>query len=126
MSQIQQDLHYTKTHEWVRNNNDGTWTMGITDCAQDLLGDIVFIELPNINDPVETQAELCVVESVKAASSVYAPANLVVLEVNDTLDAQPEIINQDCYDQGWLVTFKADNLDGLLTADAYQTLLDSE
>lgn len=126
MSEIKADLQYTPTHEWIKDNGDSTWTIGITDHAQALLGDIVFVELPSVDDSVDAQEELCVVESVKAASGVYAPADIEVVEVNQTLDDAPETINTDCYGQGWIVTFKADNIDGLLDASAYQTLLDTE
>lgn len=126
MSEVKQDLLYTKTHEWVRDNSDGTYTLGITDYAQDALGDIVFVELPAENTEASADEELCVIESVKAASGVNAPADLVVLAVNSDLDDAPETINNDCYGKGFLFNFKCDNLSNLLNADDYQKLLDSE
>lgn len=126
MSEVKTDLQYTPTHEWLKDNGDGTWKIGITDHAQALLGDIVFVELPSVGDNIDPQEELCVVESVKAASGVYAPADVEVVEVNQNLDDEPEIINADCYDKGWVVIFKASSIDGLLDAGAYQDLLDTE
>jgi len=126
MSEVRQDRQYNHTHEWVLDNGDGTYTMGISDHAQELLGDMVFVELPSDGDDVQAGDELCVVESVKAASDVYAPANLEVIEINDSLEDEPELINSSCYDDGWLIKFKADSIDGLMDASAYQETLDSE
>jgi glycine cleavage system H protein len=126
MSEVRQDRQYNHTHEWVLDNGDGTYTMGISDHAQELLGDMVFVELPSDGDDVQAGDELCVVESVKAASDVYAPANLKVIEINDSLEDEPELINSSCYDDGWLIKFKADSIDGLMDASAYQETLDSE
>ncbi len=124
MSEIQTNLKYTTTHEWVKDNKDGTYTMGITYHAQELLGDIVFIELGNIGDEISISDELCVIESVKAASSVYAPVDLEVIAVNENLADNPDIINQDCYGDGWLVKFKANNIKELLDADKYKNLIE--
>lgn len=126
MNKINTELFYTKTHEWIKDNGDSTWTMGITDHAQFLLGDIVFVELPEVEDSISAQEELCVVESVKAASGINAPADLEVIEVNSELDDEPEIINTDCYGAGWMVIVKAESIDDLLDADQYQDFLDSE
>lgn len=126
MSTIKTDLKYTTTHEWLRDNGDGTWTMGITDHAQDLLGDIVFVALPEIRTTINQGEELCTIESVKAASGVYAPADLEVISVNTALEEAPEMVNSDCYGEGFLAIFKADDLPSLLDAPAYQALLDSE
>ncbi|SFV65487.1 Glycine cleavage system H protein [hydrothermal vent metagenome] len=123
MSEIRKDLQYTKTHEWVKDNGDGTWIMGITDNAQELLGDMVFVELPSIGDLFDNQADMCVVESVKAASDVYAPTNLEVLEVNESLDDTPEILNSDCYGKGWLIKFKGD-VNGLMSSSEYETFIE--
>ncbi len=124
MSDIREDRQYTETHEWILDNGDGTYTMGITDHAQALLGDMVFVELPEEGDEVSAEDEFCVVESVKAASGVYAPTDLEVVETNDALDSEPELVNTSCYDDGWLVKFKADSIDGLIDSAAYSETLD--
>lgn len=124
MSDIRQDRQYTQTHEWILDNGDGTFTMGVTDHAQTLLGDMVFVELPGIGDEVSAETEFCVVESVKAASGVFAPCDLSVVAVNSALDDTPELVNSECYDAGWLVTFKADSVSNLMNADAYSATLD--
>lgn len=126
MSNINADLQYTKTHEWVQNNGDGTYNFGITDHAQSLLGDIVFVELANEGDEFANEDEICVVESVKAASGIYAPSDIEVIAINTTLTDTPEIINDDCYGDGWLIKFKSNNLTNLLDAQQYQQLLESE
>ncbi len=125
MSTIKQDLQYTKTHEWIRDNGDGTYTLGITDYAQQSLGDIVFVELPEVNTKASSDQELCVIESVKAASGVNAPADLVILAINSNLENAPETINNNCYDSGFLFNFKCDDLSNLLSADEYQKLIES-
>lgn len=124
MSEVRDDRQYTQTHEWILNNADGTWTMGISAHAQSLLGDMVYIELPNVGDEASAEDELCVVESVKAASDVCAPAELEIIAVNEALDATPELVNSSCYDEGWLVKFKSENIDGLMDADTYAATLD--
>jgi len=126
MSDIRNDRSYTATHEWVIDNEDGTYTLGITDHAQELLGDMVFVELPNLGDTISAESEFCVVESVKAASGVYAPSDLEVIEVNTSLEDEPELVNSSCYDNGWLVKFKSENLGGLLNSADYQKIVDSE
>lgn len=124
MSEVRDDRQYTESHEWILDNGDGTYTMGVTDHAQALLGDMVFVELPSEGDEANAEDEFCVVESVKAASGVYAPADLEVVEVNEALDGEPELVNTSCYDNGWLVKFKADAIDGLMDAEAYSETLD--
>ncbi|MBA5248065.1 MAG: glycine cleavage system protein GcvH [Gammaproteobacteria bacterium] len=124
MGDIREDRQYTETHEWILDNGDGTWTMGVTDHAQALLGDMVFVELPGEGDEVSIEDEFCVVESVKAASGVYAPADLEVIKVNEALESEPELVNSSCYDDGWLVKFKADSIDGLMDAAMYNEILD--
>ncbi|MEN8175584.1 MAG: glycine cleavage system protein GcvH [Pseudomonadota bacterium] len=122
MSNTPKDLKYTKSHEWVKDNGDGTVTVGITDHAQDLLGDLVFVELPDVGTTLEQGGECAVVESVKAASDVYAPVSGDVTEVNEELGGAPETINESPYEGGWLFRLKlanAGDLDGLLDADAY-------
>ena len=124
MSEVRDDRQYTQTHEWILDNGDGTYTMGVTDHAQELLGDMVFVELPGAGDEASQEDEFCVVESVKAASGVYAPADLEVVEVNEALDDAPELVNSSCYDDGWLVKFKAENIEDLMSAQDYTETLD--
>lgn len=115
------NLKYTKSHEWVRAEADGTITVGITDHAQDLLGDLVFIDLPDVGKELAAGQESAVVESVKAAADVYAPLAGVVTEVNPAAADTPEIVNQDAY-AAWLFKMKPANLkdlDALLDADGY-------
>jgi glycine cleavage system H protein len=121
------NLHYTKEHEWVRVEEDGTIVMGVTDYAQEQLGDIVFVELPEVSDdPVTKDEPFAVVESVKAVSDVYAPLTGRVSEVNDELPNSPEVINQDPYGDGWMVRMELDNkdeLEELLSAAQYEELV---
>lgn len=124
MSEVRDDRQYTQTHEWILDNGDGTYTMGVTDHAQELLGDMVFVELPGAGDEASQEDEFCVVESVKAASGVYAPADLEVIETNEVLDDEPELVNSSCYDDGWLVKFKAENIEDLMSAQDYTKTLD--
>ena len=124
MSEVRDDRQYTQTHEWILDNGDGTFTMGVTDHAQALLGDMVFVELPGEGDEVSQEDEFCVVESVKAASGVYAPADLEITEANEALDDEPELVNSSCYDDGWLVKFKAENIEDLMSAEDYIETLD--
>ena len=129
MSNIPVELKYAKTHEYARTNDDGTVTVGISDSAQDQLGDMVFIELPEVGQTV-TAAEACaVVESVKAASDVYAPVGGEVVEVNEALVDNPENVNQDTYGEGWLFRLQpADTTEmaALMDGDAYEVFLASE
>lgn len=127
MSKVPGDLKYTKTHEWLRPNGDGTVTVGITDHAQDLMGDMVFIDVPKSGSKLTGGKECAVVESVKAASDVYAPVNGEVVEGNSALSDAPESVNKDPYGDGWLFRMRpAGALDGLLDAKAYQDLLAKE
>jgi glycine cleavage system H protein len=115
------DLKYTKSHEWIRAEADGTITVGITDHAQDLLGDLVFIDLPDVGKELEAEQEIAVVESVKAAADVYAPVAGTVTEVNSAVADKPESVNHDAY-AAWLFRMKPVNiadLDALLDAAAY-------
>ncbi len=112
-------MQYTENHEWILDNGDGTYTMGITDHAQTLLGDIVFVELPSEGNRLSIEDEFCVVESVKSASGIYAPVDLEIVEVNEALDTEPELLNSSCYDSGWLVKFRSNSIDGLMSVDAY-------
>ncbi|MGV6818232.1 MAG: glycine cleavage system protein GcvH [Thiotrichales bacterium] len=122
MSDIPADLKYTKSHEWVKDNGDGTVTIGITDHAQALLGDLVFVELPEASTEYGAGDACCVVESVKAASDVYAPIAGEIVEVNTALEDSPELVNSDPYGEGWLFVMNIEDetmLDELLDADAY-------
>ncbi|MDR1275852.1 MAG: glycine cleavage system protein GcvH [Candidatus Accumulibacter sp.] len=119
---IPTQLKYTATHEWIRKEADGTLTVGITEHAQDLLGDLVFVELPAIGKALAKDQEAAIVESVKAASDVYAPIAGVVVEVNAPIVKSPELINQDAY-AAWLFKLKPDSeadYDTLLDAAAYE------
>lgn len=122
MSNSPDNLKYTRSHEWVLDNNDGTVTIGITDHAQELLGDMVFIEIPENDREVEAGEECAVVESVKAASDVYAPVSGKVIDANEQLADAPELVNEDPYGGGWMFKIQlSDNsqMDGLLDATAY-------
>lgn len=122
MSDIPSDLKYTNSHEWVREESDGSYTVGITAHAQQLLGDLVFVELPEIQKAISSGDETGVVESVKAASDIYAPLTGTISAVNDALVEQPELVNQDPYGQGWLYkisTTNSDDVSALLDAEQY-------
>lgn len=124
---LPEDCLYTKEHEWVRNLGDGVVACGITDHAQDALGDIVFVELPDVGLEVEQGAEFGVVESVKAVSDVYAPVSGEIIEINDALDDAPELINDSPYKDGWIVKIEladAGQLDELMDVDAYADFLE--
>ncbi len=125
MSNVPQELKYTKSHEWVLAGDDGQVTIGITDHAQELLGDMVFIELPEIDKELAAGDECSVVESVKAASDVYAPIAGTVVAVNEQLVDAPELINEDPYGEGWMFRLQiadVDELDGLMDAEAYEAI----
>ena len=122
MSEVPTELKYTKSHEWLRVEEDGLITIGISDHAQELLGDLVFVELPEAGTEFVAGDECCVVESVKAASDVYMPISGEVVEVNEALADEPEIINTSPYEKGWLFKMRpsAEELDDLMDADTYQ------
>jgi len=127
MSELPGDLLYTKDHEWLRREDDGTVTVGITDHAATSLGDLVYVELPEVGQEVESDGEMAVVESVKAASDVYAPIAGTVIAVNVDLADDPEKINSEPYGEGWIVRLKpTDDIDEnvLMSPDAYQQILD--
>lgn len=129
MSDIPQELKYTKSHEWVRFEDDGSLTIGITEHAQSLLGDMVFVELPDIDDEFEAEQDCAVVESVKAASDIYCPVDGVVIAVNEELEESPEQINVNAYHEGWLFRIqpaKASDVDNLMDAAEYAELVESE
>jgi glycine cleavage system H protein len=125
MSELPGDLKYTKEHEWLRQEEDGSVTVGITDHAQTALGDLVYVELPEVGQEVESGGEMAVVESVKAASDVYAPIAGTVAEVNDALADDPEKINADPYGDGWIVRLQpSGDADDTMSPDDYQAFLD--
>ena len=129
MSNVPVELKYAKTHEYARTNDDGSVTVGISDSAQDQLGDMVFIELPEVGQTVAAAEACAVVESVKAASDVYAPVSGEVLEVNEALVDSPETVNQDAYGEGWLFRLQpADvtEMAAMMDGDAYEVFLASE
>lgn len=122
MSEIPTDLKYTKSHEWVRQEDDGVIRVGITDHAQDLLGDMVYVEIPEVGNEIDAEDACAVVESVKAASDVYAPLSGEVVEVNESLSDTPEMINNDPYGDGWIMRMKAAeilDIEQLMDADEY-------
>ena len=122
MSQVPEALLYTKDHEWIQLREDSTATVGITDYAQQSLGDITFVEFPMVGESFNKGDTFGVVESVKAASDLYMPIDAEVLEVNDEVDAEPELLNSDPYQQGWLLKIRltdASQIEALLKADAY-------
>lgn len=122
MSETPADLKYIETHQWVRVADDGTATVGITDFAQAQLGDIVFVEVPEVGAAVNGGEEAAVAESVKSASDVFSPVTGEVLAVNEKLEDEPELVNEDPYGEGWLFRVKladAGELDGLMDATAY-------
>jgi glycine cleavage system H protein len=129
MSELPGDMLYTSEHEWLRREDDGTVSIGVTDHAQAALGDLVYVELPELGQDVESGGDMAVVESVKAASDVYAPIDGTVVAVNDALADDPETINSDPYGEGWIVKIEpAGEIDeaALLSPGAYQELLDQE
>lgn len=127
MQNTPDDLKYAETHEWVRVNDDGTVTVGITDYAQEKLGDVVFVDTPEPGREVDAGEAVAVVESVKAASDIYSPVTGEVTEVNEALADSPELVNQDPYGDGWLFRIKtSDALDDLLDSSAYAARLEDE
>jgi glycine cleavage system H protein len=129
MSNVPADLRYTKSHEWAKRLPDGTIEIGITDHAQDLMGDMVYVELPEVGADLDASKECAVVESVKAASDVYAPVSGEVVAVNEALADAPDTVNKDPYGEGWLFRIKpgdAAAFDALLDGGAYEQLLAEE
>ena len=129
MSEIPAELKYAKTHEWARREEDGSVTVGISDHAQYALGDVVYVELPEVGQDVVAGEEAGVVESVKAASDIYAPVSGTVIAVNEVLEDAPETVNQDAYGDGWFFKLRATDageLDELLDADGYAEACESE
>lgn len=129
MSYLPDDLKYTKTHEWVRVEDDGTVTVGISDHAQELLGDLVFVELPEVGASMGAETECAVVESVKAASDIYCPLEGEVIGVNEILLDAPETINDDPYEAGWIFKLQpadAVQADELMDAEAYEAYAEED
>lgn len=129
MSEIPEELKYTKTHEWVRTMDDGHFEVGITEHAQDMMGDMVFVELPEVGTTVSAGEDCAVVESVKAASDVYAPVGGEIVEVNTELVDAPETINQDPYKRGWMFRLRPSDkseVENLLDPQAYEQVVASE
>ncbi len=125
MTELPGDLKYTKEHEWLRQEEDGSVTIGITDHAQSALGDLVYVELPEVDQDVESGGEMAVVESVKAASDVYAPLGGTIIQINEALSDDPEKINADPYGDGWIVRLQPSGDAGdTMDPDAYQDFLD--
>ena len=129
MSEVPLELGYAATHEWAKQDEEGLIVVGISDHAQDALGDIVYVELPEVGQQIVAGEEAGVVESVKAASDIYAPVSGAVEEINEGLEDSPETVNQDPYGDGWFFKLKVTDereLDDLLDADGYQELCESE
>ena len=116
------ELRYTEDHEWVRFDDDGVAVVGITDYAQEQLGEIVFVELPDVGDEIDRGAEAAVIESVKAASELFAPVSGTVVKVNEALNDEPALVNEDPNGEGWFVRIETageESLEGLMTEDEY-------
>jgi glycine cleavage system H protein len=129
MSNIPTELKYLPSHEWVRVDADGTATIGITEHAQDLLGDVVFVELPDVGAEINAGEEVGVVESVKAASDIFSPVGGEVIEINETLEETPDFVNSDPYNDGWFYKVKLtdeSDLAELLDAEAYAAACEAE
>lgn len=129
MSNIPGELKYLSSHEWVRVEADGTATIGITDHAQDLLGDVVFVELPEVGAEINAGEEAGVVESVKAASDIFSPVSGEVLAINEALEESPDLVNNEPYEDGWFFKVKLtdeSDLEPLLDADAYSAACEAE
>jgi glycine cleavage system H protein len=129
MSEIPGDLKFLKSHEWARVEDDGLVTVGVSEHAQSLLGDLVYVELPAVGDSVTAGAAVAVVESVKAASDVYSPVSGTIVSVNEALNDKPETINEDAFGEGWIYTLKMDDpdqLNELLSPDDYANLIADE
>lgn len=127
MSNIPSNLKYADSHEWVLDNGDGTVTVGISDHAQELLGDVVYLELPEVGAETTATEQFSLVESVKAASDIYAPVSGEIIEVNEALEDSPELINESPFDDAWIAKIKLSDpseLDKLLDADAYASSIE--
>ena len=126
---MEKDLKFTASHEWVRENGDGTVTVGISNHAQGLLGDVVFVDLPDVDDEVTAGENFSLVESVKAASDIYAPVSGVIVEINEELEDSPELINEEPYEGGWIAKIKLSDegqLESLIPGDQYLESIEEE
>ncbi|MGF1692220.1 glycine cleavage system protein GcvH [Photobacterium kagoshimensis] len=110
---MENTLKFTESHEWVRDNGDGTITMGISSHAQGLLGDVVFVDLPDVGDSTEAGETFSLVESVKAASDIYAPVTGEIVEINEELEDSPELVNEEPYEGGWIAKIKIEDVEEL-------------
>lgn len=122
-------LKFADSHEWVRDNGDGTVTIGISEHAQEMLGDVVFVDLPEVDTEIDARDSFSLVESVKAASDIYAPITGVIVEINEELEDSPELINEEPYEGGWIVKVKmsdASELDNLKNAEEYQNSIEED
>ncbi|OEE34924.1 glycine cleavage system protein GcvH [Vibrio ordalii] len=122
-------LKFADSHEWVRDNGDGTVTIGISAHAQEMLGDVVFVDLPEVDTEIDAGDSFSLVESVKAASDIYAPITGVIVEINEELEDSPELINEEPYEGGWIVKVKmsdASELDNLKNAEEYQNSIEED
>lgn len=129
MSNIPAELRYAATHEWVRPEGNGVYTVGITEHAQELLGDMVFLDLPDEGDEIAMGDDVAVAESVKAASDVYAPVTGEVIAVNEELEDSPELVNSDPYGDGWMFKVKVEDeseIESLLDANGYAESIEDE
>lgn len=129
MADFPGDLKYAETHEWVRMESDGNVTVGISDHAQEALGDVVYVELPEPGIEVDARSEAGVVESVKAASDIYAPISGTVIAINEVLEDAPETVNESPYDDGWFFKLQPSDrseLEALLSAEEYEKLCEDE
>jgi len=129
MSNIPAELKYATSHEWVRDEGNGIYTVGITEHAQGLLGDMVFVDLPDVGDTFDAGDDIAVAESVKAASDIYAPITGEVVEINEELEDSPELVNSDAFNDGYLFKIKADDaseLANLLDAEGYQATIEED
>ena len=125
MSEVPEDLSYTKDHEWVLVEDDGSVKVGITDYAQDSLSDVVFVELPEVGDEFSKDDAMAVAESVKAASDIYAPISGKIVALNEKLEESPELVNESPYDFGWMVIMEPQGeITGLLDATSYRESID--
>ncbi|CAM3822076.1 Glycine cleavage system H protein [Vibrio aerogenes CECT 7868] len=126
---MDKNLKFTDTHEWILDHGDGTATIGISEHAQEMLGDVVYVELPEIDAEIEAGENFSLVESVKAASDLYAPVTGVIIAVNEELEDSPELVNEEPYEGGWIVKIKLSDpaeLEKLKTAEAYENALEDE
>ncbi|CED57091.1 glycine cleavage system protein GcvH [Aliivibrio wodanis] len=126
---MEKDLKFTASHEWVRENGDGTVTVGISNHAQGLLGDVVFVDLPDVDDEVTAGENFSLVESVKAASDIYAPVSGVIVEINEELEDSPELVNEEPYEGGWIAKIKLSDegqLESLIPGDQYLESIEEE